>query len=94
MAYVLATYYIGWSNQYDGSGNTDTAAIHLFHDKENAIQAAIKSIQETIDDQVSANVRTDLTFNDETNLKERLEKYAMYNFEDHYMFTLEHCLIE
>ncbi len=86
-AYVLATYYIGYSSRYDGSGNTDTASIQLFRTQEEAINTVISVIREEINGQIADNIRDDPKF-DDVQIISRALINGFYNFEDHYMFTL------
>jgi peptide subunit release factor RF-3 len=95
MAYVLATYYIGLGNSYDGTYDTDTATIRLFISKKTAIEEALNFIRDIIREQIVGGARdsTDFTFEEEV-MKRTLKNGDAYNFEDTYMVTLERCKIE
>lgn len=86
MAYIVAEYYIGPCNRYDGTGNTDKATLKLFLDKEIAILNIL--------DEIEREEIVDRTYIDKVKLEARLtlsDKYGtMYNFEDTMMYTIEY----
>src|SRR5581483_1641328 len=91
MAYTVAKYYIGPLARYDGTGNTDTASIHLFKEKEMAIQFILKQIQEDIDNMNTNDNKTDepYIFADMENFMKNIKEHGMYNHEDTIMYTVE-----
>lgn len=92
MAFVVASYYIGPMNRYDGSGNTDLADIKLFADKGHAINYIINSIRKNIDDDNNGRNVEDqviLSEDDVTKVTKKLNKHRFYNEDDMYMYTLE-----
>lgn len=90
MPYIVAQYYIGPFNRYDGTGNTDKASIFLFNDRDIAVKFILKQIQQIIDEIISDNSdKFPQIFDDMANFTEAIDKYNMYNYSDTHMFTLE-----
>ena len=92
MAYIVAQYYIGPWNRYDGTGNTDKANMSLFKEKSKAIEFIIKQIQTDITEcyaDVDDPTTPPQTFDDFDNLTSDLETYGYYNYNDSSMFVLE-----
>jgi len=97
MIYVVSAYYIGWGARYDGTGNTDTATISLFKDKNKAKQFILSEINKIIEEDIynatedgdtNAEETYKLSDEDFSIINTRLDEYGMYNFRDHIMYCL------
>lgn len=93
VVYVVAKYYIGPMNRYDGSGNTDTASITLYRNRDDALNYIIDDINETIaednENYVDPKDMIKLTNIDYNNMIDELNRHGIYNYEHQYMYTLE-----
>ena len=91
MAYIVANYYIGPFQRYDGTGNTDEAQITLFAEREKAIKYIIDMIIELHSDGEDDEM---ITEEEIVKFKRKLDKWKYCNIRDTYMFTINFAEIK
>jgi hypothetical protein len=96
MLFVVSEYYIGFSARYDGTGNTDSASISIFRERDRAITHIISQINDIIrndiddaEDKDTAEEYLKMSNDEMTEMVVRLNEYRCYNFRNHMMYCLE-----